>query len=211
MQTNAFTVPLNVFAPYADGMGLFVALFVSCTATHTALYHNYRPLEVRIMEFLMRRAQNTTNQPSLSDDSSATATSTPSGLAAYSQSTITQLGGDSLTAMRLSALLKEHMNIDISAQTALTLPLGRLLESVGLGEGGRTTETRSIDWEAESSIKFLETYLHQDKKRSPLDNESGITVLLTGATGFLGRFILLALLQKASVGRVYCIVKRKNG
>lgn len=136
----------------------------------------------------------------------------PCGLAAYSYSTITQLGGDSLTAMRLSGLLKEHMNVEVPAQTILTLSLGRLLDMISpqCRASEDQYERGSIDWDAESSIEFLLKY-SDHKERIPLRNESIITVLLTGATGFLGRFILLALLQSATIEKVYCIVKRKDG
>ena len=77
-----------------------------------------RPLEVCIMEYF----QHQLSSDSTSDQSSEAAE--------HTNSTITQLGGDSLTAMRLSELLKEHLSIDISAQTILSQPLGSVLEMI---------------------------------------------------------------------------------
>jgi thioester reductase-like protein len=67
----------------------------------------------------------------------------------------------------------------------------------------------SIDWDAESSLEFLQKYSDR-KGRNPLRNESEMTVLLTGATGFLGRFVLLSLLQSTTVEKVYCTVKSES-
>ena len=137
-------------------------------------------------------------------------------LSAYDNSTITQLGGDSLTAMRLSGLLKEHMSIDVSAQAILTYSLRQLLEIVSPQHKSseyqherRGQGSGSIDWDAESSLEFLQKYSDR-KGRNPLRNESEMTVLLTGATGFLGRFVLLSLLQSTTVEKVYCTVKSES-
>jgi len=141
----------------------------------------------------------------------------PSEAAEYTNSIITQLGGDSLTAMRLSGLLKEHLSIDISAQTILSLLLGRILEMISPQAHGtgheemtqRISDVSEIDWDEEVSLKFLEGYSQHGGGRSTAGQP--VTVLLTGATGFLGRFILLTLLQSSAVDKVHCIVQWKNG
>ena len=153
-------------------------------------------------------------QHQLSSDSTS---DQPSEAAEYTSSTITQLGGDSLTAMRLSGLLKEHLSIDISAQTILSWSLGRVLEMIspqahGTGHEGmtqRTSDVSEVDWDEEVSLKFLKGYSQHGGGRSTAGQP--VTVLLTGATGFLGRFILLTLLQSTAVDKVHCIVQWKNG
>lgn len=163
------------------------------------------------MDYLRRTQHHTT----CSDTTEDKMTSASGDLSAYCNSTITQLGGDSLTAMRLSGLLMEYMSIEVSAQTILTYSLGQLLEIVSPQQRlheyqhERGNGSESIDWDAESSLEFLQKYSDHKEKR-PLGIKSGITILLTGATGFLGRFILLSLLQSATVQKVYCIAKSKN-
>lgn len=166
-----------------------------------------RPLEVHVVEYLMNRTcQKTTDETS---DTSMSA-SDSSYLSTHCSATITELGGDSLTAMRLSSLLKQHLSVEISAQVLLTCSFQQLLEIVSPQNVNPLEKSRVYDWDEETSLDFLQSYLNQKKEVFQRTTQQ-LAVCLTGATGFLGRFILLELLQSAIVNKVYCIVKGKSG
>lgn len=173
-----------------------------------------RPLEVQVMEYLLSRTRQTFPHclVGIAPDTE-TSSSASSYLSAHCSATLTELGGDSLTAMRLSGLLKEHFSAEISAQVILTHSLQQLLQLVfpQSESSVEPLQKREIfNFYEETSITFLQQYSKR-KKEKFLINQHQPTVLLTGATGFLGRFILLELLQSENVNKVYCIVKGRNG
>ncbi len=140
--------------------------------------------------------------------------------------TLGQLGGDSLTAMRLSALINEHLHVEITAEVILRCCLGKVLELVSGDEvvAKRASEpipraskavdgAKAISWEDEASLDDLglEALCHKQRRPGRDDAVEEFSVLLTGATGFLGRFILLELLQNQQCGRIHCIVREREG
>ncbi|KAI9738829.1 MAG: putative Hybrid PKS-NRPS biosynthetic cluster [Cirrosporium novae-zelandiae] len=117
------------------------------------------------------------------------------------------VGGNSLLLVRLQALIRERFDVN--------LPLMDLFEASTLG--GMSTKVQhaalgsAIDWKKETSISdvalphtsFLEAQAHRpgvDKSKS---------VLLTGATGYLGKNILLQLVADNSVSKIHCVALRK--
>jgi fatty acid CoA ligase FadD9 len=135
------------------------------------------------------------------------------------------LGGDSLSALRLADLIRDLCGVEV--------PVGMLLDpSLRLGGVVRYVEERLADSRAPRSITFEEihgvgaTIVRADDLRierffgvedfaaaqaalpAKRPDDARVT-LLTGATGFLGRFLALALLDRASRtgGRVICLVR----
>ena len=140
--------------------------------------------------------------------------------------TITQLGEDSLTAMRLSNIIEQELGVTISAVDILKQPLietfQQIVSHLSPGETIDVTDIpytvscagaaskESIDWDEEISTKFLH-YSSSVEKLCSLEKKESNIVLLTGCTGFLGKFILLELLKSEKCSRVYCLIRKNEG
>ena len=74
-----------------------------------------------------------------------------------------------------------------------------------------TVLARTFDWEAEADLSFLE---EEATTATPPFSASelpkGTIFLLTGATGFLGRFVLWELVSHECCGLVYCLSRRNK-
>ena len=109
--------------------------------------------------------------------------------------------------MRLASLFDEHFNKMVSVQAIMTEPLQNILQLVVIKTPGVEVQTScSIDWKKE--IMTLD-FSGSDTGKNyavPVLSESN-SVLLTGATGFLGQFILLELLSNPKCLHIYCLVR----
>ena len=72
------------------------------------------------------------------------------------------------------------------------------------------SDTCGLKWEDEVDLSFLQQHVLDREKQSVALPEN-VAVLLTGATGFLGRFILWELLHLSHCAVVYCIARDSNG
>ncbi|KAJ5920032.1 hypothetical protein N7516_010890 [Penicillium verrucosum] len=116
-----------------------------------------------------------------------------------------QLGGNSLLTVRLQSRIREAFGI--------VVPLPKVIESSKLSALGALLDNllanSGINWD-------LETALADDMLQiSPADassttrkNAQPLTVILTGASGFIGHHILEHLIQDPKIGRVHCIAHR---
>lgn len=132
-----------------------------------------------------------------------------------------ELGGDSLGAVLFSRSIEEIFNVDMPADMVLS-PTGNLrkwaahIQRALSGAGGRpsfasvhgkgATEIRAAEL---ALSKFIDADCLASAAALPESNLEARTVLLTGANGFLGRFVCLAWLEKlASLGgKVICLVR----
>lgn len=128
-----------------------------------------------------------------------------------------QLGGDSLSAMHLSSLLREHLNLEVPVEDILNKPLGTilsdLLDMTLEAHVGGDHMTECCDWESEASVDSLLVDI-MENSQCCLDcdlPERASSVLLTGSTGFLGRFILWELLLNPQISKVFCLIQNKGG
>ena len=121
----------------------------------------------------------------------------------------TQLGGDSIAAMRLASLIEEHFNRQISVQAIMAEPLQNILQLV-VNKPLNLIESCSINWSKDVSLNFIIQDGIQDNSSSFVQSEKN-DVFITGATGFLGRFILLELLKNPKCHLVYCLVRNTKG
>ncbi len=120
------------------------------------------------------------------------------------QKSFSQLGGDSLSAMHLSSLLREHLSLDLPVDVILKTALANIISDAGSTPSGVAV---SHDWAEEASLDSL-GLLECSLSDVP---EVSSSVLLTGCTGFLGRFILWELLQDDRITRIFCLAQNKKG
>ncbi|MHC5908437.1 carboxylic acid reductase [Streptomyces sp. S6] len=139
----------------------------------------------------------------------------------------TDLGGDSLSALSLSRLLGEIFGVEIPVGVIIS-PAGGLTgvarhieaqrlggaprptsASVHGGFGGAGGEVRAADLTLE---KFLDAPTLAAASALPGPSGAVRTVLLTGANGYLGRFLCLEWLERLAPegGRVICVVRGED-
>ncbi|MEU0358756.1 carboxylic acid reductase [Streptomyces cyaneofuscatus] len=134
----------------------------------------------------------------------------------------TDLGGDSLSALSFAELLKEVFHVDVPVGVIIG-PAGDLAEVAryiaAAGEPSRTGRptTASVHGEHFPEIRardlrldrFLDEPTLSAAPPPPRADGDVRTVLLTGATGFLGRFLCLEWSERlaSSGGRLVCLVR----
>jgi amino acid adenylation domain-containing protein/thioester reductase-like protein len=129
------------------------------------------------------------------------------------------LGGDSLSAMRLITAVNAGLAAGFSVRTLFDAPSVRSLsQQVGKRAGsdsfvsvhGRNAvEVRAGDLTLD---KFLDAATLAAAPVLPAPSAEVRTVLLTGATGFLGRYLALELLEQMEVvdGTLICLVRARS-
>ncbi|MFF4919680.1 carboxylic acid reductase [Kitasatospora sp. NPDC001261] len=136
----------------------------------------------------------------------------------------TELGGDSLSALSFTTLLKEVLDVEVPVGVVLgpatdlagvaayvearrTAPGSR--PTAASVHGGGATEVRARDLTPD---RFIDTPTLAAAPGLPGPAESPRTVLLTGANGFLGRFLCLEWLRRLapSGGRLVCLVRGRT-
>ncbi len=129
------------------------------------------------------------------------------------------LGGDSISAMRLIAVINTALDAELAVPALFEAPSVRGL-SRRLGEGagtvgdarfasvhgGDATEVRAGDLTLD---KFIDAATLAGAPGLPGPSAEARTVLLTGATGFLGRYLALEWLQRMELvdGTLICLVR----
>ena len=146
------------------------------------------------------------------------------GLASGELSTeahFTDLGGDSLSALTFSHLLREIFDVEVSVGVVISPAndLGALARYVEKAlEPGTQRPTFSSVHGADSTVvraadltldKFIDAETLAAAKTLPRSTGAPTTVLLTGANGFLGRFLCLQWLERLAKtgGRLVGIVR----
>ncbi|MFE7717673.1 carboxylic acid reductase [Nocardia rhizosphaerihabitans] len=131
------------------------------------------------------------------------------------------LGGDSLAALSYSTLLRELLDVDVPVNVLLG-PDSDLTRIADYVRREREPGTRRVDSDAvhgahATTIRAEDLTLAQFIDAETLAAAPGIpaatapanTVLITGANGYLGRFLLLTWLERLAPvgGRVICVVR----
>ncbi len=131
------------------------------------------------------------------------------------------LGGDSLSAMRVIAAINTGLDAGLAVRAMFEAPsvrslsqqLGRHGSAAGPSfasvHGGDTTEVRAGDLTLD---KFIDATTLTGASTLPRPSVEVRTVLLTGATGFLGRYLALEWLERMDLvgGTLICLVRGKD-
>ncbi|OBH02377.1 oxidoreductase [Mycobacterium sp. E2699] len=139
----------------------------------------------------------------------------------------TDLGGDSLSALTFGNLLREIFDVDVPVGVIVSpandlRAIADYIEAErkgtkrptfalvhGGGHGRDATEVRASDLTLD---KFLETSTLAAAPELPKPTSEVRTVLLTGATGFLGRYLALEWLERMDLvdGKVIALVRARS-
>ena len=114
------------------------------------------------------------------------------------------VGGNSLLLVKLQGRIRKSFNV--------SLPLIQLLDASLLSQMASLIEAshtvKALDWEQETALdKDLLKLSEQSSAQSSL-KEQGKTVLLTGATGYFGPYLLRQLISDTSVSAIHCVAVR---
>lgn len=115
-------------------------------------------------------------------------------------------GGNSILLVRLQVLIRKSFATAPKLVTLMGAPtLAAMAAVVETSRPGHF-----IDWEAE--LQLPESLLQSQGVGivPPTENADGITILLTGSRGYLGRHLLQILVTDTRVTRVYCLVREHD-
>jgi fatty acid CoA ligase FadD9 len=136
----------------------------------------------------------------------------------------TDLGGDSLSALTFANLLHEIFDIDVPVGVIVSpatdlAAIAAFIDAERSGDtlrptysaihGRGATEVHARDLTLD---KFLDAHTLAEAAALPGPEAQVRTVLLTGATGFLGRYLALEWLERLSLvdGKLICLVRAKS-
>ena len=118
------------------------------------------------------------------------------------------IGGTSLLLVHLQALIRRRFDI--------ILPLVQLFESSTLSSmAARIDDTTkalkavSIDWEQETQLSPYISNIHRPLKTGAPAVTPKV-VVLTGATGFVGKVLLRQLIEQEDIDKIHCIAVRQS-
>jgi hybrid polyketide synthase/nonribosomal peptide synthetase ACE1 len=114
------------------------------------------------------------------------------------------VGGNSLLVITLQAELKERYRLDI--------PLTELFQRSTLGQmaellQGKVAAPMQVDWETETKVDDNVRSMQHIRVKPPACEN--VVVVLTGATGFLGRHLLRGLISSTRVKAIHCVAVRE--
>jgi thioester reductase-like protein len=117
---------------------------------------------------------------------------------------LSDLGMDSLTAIELQSLVKAELDLEIASERLLAGgSIRELAQDLAAQLGGdarpAVAAKAPIRWRDEAQLDPALTFAQRDATAPR-------SILVTGATGFLGAFVLAELLEH-SVARIHCLVR----
>jgi fatty acid CoA ligase FadD9 len=136
----------------------------------------------------------------------------------------TDLGGDSLSALTFANLLHEIFDVDVPVGVIVSpaSDLASIAAYVEAQRGGGTTrptydavhgrDATEVHARDLTLDKFIDSATLSAADSLPSPSREVRTVLLTGSTGFLGRYLALQWLERMDLvdGKVICLVRAKS-
>lgn len=139
------------------------------------------------------------------------------------QSRLADLGGDSLAALSLVTLLEELFGVEVPVATVLsaTSDLGRLADDIARRRRGGAGASFASVHGARAQVadadqlrldRFISAEILDAAADLPGPDAKVRTVLITGANGYLGRFLCLEWLRRLAPvgGTVICLVRGRD-
>ncbi|PWY83904.1 polyketide synthase [Aspergillus sclerotioniger CBS 115572] len=119
-----------------------------------------------------------------------------------------QAGGNSLLLLRLQAVLATTFGTSLGLPELFQASTLRGMAQ-RLASSSTVTSTSLIDWDRELN-SLCDGLPSTVSAYQPTSRDDQLIVILTGATGFLGRHLLQQLVDHPRVHRVHCIAVRKH-
>ncbi|CAO2648218.1 Nn.00g074850.m01.CDS01 [Neocucurbitaria sp. VM-36] len=116
------------------------------------------------------------------------------------------VGGNSILLVKLQAAIKRELN---SAPQLIDLMNASSLE--GMARHVRAASSQEeVDWKTETEVSASLSQLLGLKSPKTLKNSKQLNVIMTGATGYLGRHVLARLLETPQVGEIILLVRSES-
>lgn len=124
-----------------------------------------------------------------------------------SESDFFNAGGNSLLLVKLQSQIREIFRT--APRLVDLMNASKLKEMAAMIISGK--DSSAIDWDQETALPkswLTAQHAQRDSRKASTEN---LTVILTGATGFIGRGLLPLLIQDDRISTVYCIVRTADG
>lgn len=120
-------------------------------------------------------------------------------------------GGNSMLLVSVQAKIRENFGVNVPLynlfQSSTVENMAAQVEAVSAAEN-----KTAIDWDLETTLDKNLFDLSRNSKGVKTTSNSGLEVLLTGATGFLGATILKELVADKRVAKIHCVaIRLSNG
>lgn len=118
------------------------------------------------------------------------------------------VGGTSMLLLRLQAEIRQHFGFQIPlVQMFASSTLGSMAKLIDQSTKPEEQSSKVVDWDAETAIS-LQTQAGLGTAASLEPQAPPRVIVLTGATGFLGRGIVRKLIADSRIEKVHCLAVR---
>ncbi|EAW07624.1 putative equisetin synthetase [Aspergillus clavatus NRRL 1] len=118
------------------------------------------------------------------------------------------VGGNSILLVKLKAAMQRELQ---AAPPLIDLMNSSTLEGMARHVRACTaTGLHGIDWEAETSVPESLRQLARENLPQKEKKTENLTIVLAGATGYLGRHILARLVEAPEIGEIHCLVRKES-